>query len=66
MRGFGGVLMGINWKRVIKDQSRGVDPVTAFNREQAHMREESRKRFEEEQERRSQLRKREDPEGLSL
>lgn len=32
--------MGVNWKRIIKDQARGVDPVTAFNREQKRMREE--------------------------
>lgn len=42
--------MGFNWKRVMKDEARGVPSPIAFQREQQRQREENRKRFEAERE----------------
>ena len=57
--------MGFNWKRVMKDEARGVPSPIAFQREQQRQRDENRKRFEEERARQNQTRGiDEDPHGL--
>ena len=45
--------MSVNWNNIIKDQSRGIDPMTAWNREQERL----RKQREEEHQKRLQERK---------
>lgn len=44
--------MGINWNNVIKNQMHGMDPASAFYKEERRMREENRKHWEEERQRR--------------
>lgn len=39
--------MGVNWNNIIRDQMRGVDPVTAFNNEERRVREKNRREYEE-------------------
>lgn len=39
--------MGINWNRIIREQMRGVDPLTAFEKESKRVRERTRKEQEE-------------------
>ena len=57
--------MGFNWKRVMRDEARGVPSPIAFQREQQRQREENRKRFEEERARQEQTRGIDgDPHGL--
>ena len=57
--------MGFNWKRVMRDEARGVPSPIAFQREQQRQREENRKRFEEERAGQEQTRRiDEDPHGL--
>lgn len=50
--------MGINWKNVMKNQMRGMDPYTAYRKEDQRMREERRKQIEEEQKKREEERQR--------
>lgn len=39
--------MSVNWNRIIQDQMRGVDPVTAFYKEEERCRKERRERMEQ-------------------
>lgn len=47
--------MGINWRNVIKDQARGMDPASAYYKEDRRQREAARR---EDEKRRTEMMKR--------
>lgn len=55
--------MGFNWSNVIKNQARGMDPVTAFYKEEKRMREENASKYKKLMESKSDKNKKETDEN---